>query len=503
MRFPLGAAVLIVALAGAAFRVLHLGENPGWDGDEGYNWSIASNLSAGHLQRFALRYTFVDHPPLFYLLGAALIRLWTADLVALRTLSAACGIATCGALFALGVRIQGRALGAAALGVYALWPLAILQTRWAYTYNLLAPLLVLAIWAALPTRAGERRTARYAHPLLAGALAGLALATDQEGASVVLTVCAVLWWRGGAWALLRGALAAAIAPGAYIGWMLASRRNAFLFDLRHTATRVGGQGPAGTLVELVVRLLHLLWFDPIILLGGYGLLLLPRGLGRRAVAAQAAVLLLFVLAVRDPVPYFRAAVPVLPLCALGAGALILRAIGWTRRTTSAGARRLAALVALATVGVVATVDLRQASGRYTTAIAQSLPHATHDARAMAGWVNARIRPGDVVLAMPQVAWLLHCRTAELLQAVAITGHGTEFYPSGLEPDRWAYDVHLTASRLLVIDAFTGLWVRGHPRERALVAFARARWPLVYRRGEYTVFANPAWSGSSPAIAPKR
>src|SRR5260370_10179641 len=130
-------------------RFANLADNPGWDGDEGYNWSIAGDLAAGHVQMFGMRYAFVQHPPLFYLLGAGLMRLWTHDLIALRALSALCGVITTLGLYGLGVRLGGRRLGWAAAAFYTVWPQAVLQIRWAYTYNLLALLIVLCLWAAL------------------------------------------------------------------------------------------------------------------------------------------------------------------------------------------------------------------------------------------------------------------------------------------------------------------------------------------------------------------
>ncbi len=104
----------------------------------------------------------------------------------------------------------------------------------------------------------------------------------------------------------------------------------------------------------------------------------------------------------------------------------------------------------------------------------------------------QVHPDDLVLAMPQVSWLLHCRTAELLQAVAITGAPTAFYPAGLSADRWAYDVHLDSARYLVVDDFTRAWIAENAGERGLVTRARATWPVVYRHGEYTIYQNPAW-----------
>src|SRR5664280_1961296 len=135
--------LLAAALTALAIylRFAHLLETPGWDGDEGYNLSIASNLAQGRLQMYSFRYAFVQHPPLFYLLAAGLMRLWTPGLLAVRALSAACGVLTIGAVGLLGARLGGRGIGIAAALFLLLWPQAVLQARWAYTYNLLALLL--------------------------------------------------------------------------------------------------------------------------------------------------------------------------------------------------------------------------------------------------------------------------------------------------------------------------------------------------------------------------
>lgn len=511
---------LLVAIA-ALLRLLNLADNPGWDGDEGYNWSIATNLATGHVQRFALQYTFVDHPPLFYLLGAVLMRIWTHDLIALRTLSALCGVATVPALYALAGRLGSRRDGVLAACIYAIWPQAVLQSRWSYTYNLLALLLVLALWAALPRPAtgmgsaasGEtglptdRATQGTGMPgawpsswltrsqptllraIGAGLLAGLALATDQEGATVAVAVCATLWWRGGLRMALQGALAAATPPAFYVGWMLASRRDAFLFDIRHTAGRVGGGGVLSQVGDLLVRAVHLLQFDPLIALGALGLLLLPRSPQRAVLWLQAALLALIALKVRDPSPNFRAAIPLLPLCALGVGALVGRVLGW--RPGRVGSRCGSSTVQLLLVPLAVLLGLLSLAGaaaRFPTAIGFSLPRSTIQAHRVADWINARTASGDLVVAMPQIAPLLSAHTAELLEAVARDGHGTAFYPAVIDPARFAYDPRLDAARFLVIDDFTRSWIKVYPGERALVARAFRSWRIVYRRGEYVVLA---------------
>jgi len=528
---------LITALA-AYLRLTHLDVNPSWDGDEGYNLNIAANLAAGHVRMFALRFAFVQHPPLFFVLGAAARRLFGSDLVALRAVAVAGGL-TVPALLALAGRALGNThAGLLAAGVFAISPQIVIQNRFAYTYNLLMPLtaavmvllltLVRRGMRSLPIEAppAAERAATGAHKgrpytpqglgsrtarggrrewcLLTGAalLTGLALATDQEGLYLLppLLVVAFGWARrrGLAMALVLAALPSAL----YIGWMLALRPAAFLFDVGHTAGRVGGGSPLVQLYLLAYNFAALLRFDPWIPLGLAGLVLARQPRQRGLLLAMVACLLLVVLKVRTPNPLFRTAEPLWPFVALGLGlagealaprlAATVAALlpsSWPGATWG----RAVVLLTLAPLALVTTVDtLAAARGRFTTPIESALPRSPAAARAMAAWINSHSQPTDLVLAMPQISWLLHCRTAELLQAVAITGAGTAFYPAGLPSDRWAYDARPRAARYLVVDDFTHAWIRENRAERAIVQSARARWPVVYQGGEYTVYANPLY-----------
>ena len=558
-------------LVGAYLRLANLADNPGWDADEGYNLNIAANLLAGHAQMFAMRYAFVQHPPFFYLLGALVMRVWTHDLIALRTLSACCGVLTILVLHGLGSALGGRRLGWAAALFYAIWPEAVLQVRWAYTYNLLALLVVVCLWAALPhdapqLRSGgsagptavgaaslqttvtekaleepqlpfvapsdrgrralppdlsqgivqnqgkyrgrgigrplERRLAAASQPtkvggkmrsaLLAGFLAGLALATDQEAAALVLPLV-YLWW-GRDWRSLVGGLAAMVAaPAVYLGVMLATRKADLLFDIHHSASRLD-LGP-GTLLARLADLFH---FDPLVVLGLCGLALATRGRARRAIVGLAILLTGLVLAVRDPAPVFHAAEPLLPLAGLGMGALILAVmdlialmVGGTGRPRGAARAAVATLVLLIPLGATLLLsDLGSVRVGFATGLQPTLPRSAADARRMAAWVNARVRPGNLVIAMPGIAWLFHCRTTELLQAAAVSGHGTAFYPDGLSMARFVYDPRLDAARFLVVDRLTRLLAAEQPQERALILRAKYYWPIVYRGGEYVVYAHP-------------
>ncbi|MGH2409938.1 MAG: hypothetical protein ACRDGS_06150, partial [Chloroflexota bacterium] len=193
--------------------------------------------------------------------------------------------------------------------------------------------------ASQPTSVGGKIRAA----LLAGFLAGLALATDQEAVALVPPLM-YLWW-GRDWRPLASGLAAmAVAPAAYLGVMLATRRADLLFDIHHTASRLDS-GP----VALLGRLADLFRFDPLVVLGLCGLALATGGRTRKAVLGLAILLTGLILEVRDPAPIFRAAEPLLPLAGLGMGALILAVMDLIARAVNGTGRRRGARAAIATL----------------------------------------------------------------------------------------------------------------------------------------------------------
>ncbi len=535
-------------LLAAALRLLNLGANPGWDGDEGYNYNIALNLARGHRQMFALSFAFVQHPPLFFLLAAALFHLFGPSMFLLRLLSTLCCLGTllllrplahelvdggrrgpgptgpwqatdlkrslwalsprrpfrvrplpwsCRARLSMADRARSSMADRARLSLaeriallaslaYAAAPLVVLQNRFGYTYN------GLALWTALATLAvlRYRRTGANGALVLAGLAAALALVTDQEG--VYLLPVLLLGLKGAS--LARRLLACALAlagPALYLGAMALADPAALLFDITHTAARVAGGSLTYQGAALLYYLADLLRFDPLIPLGLAGLALVPYRPARWLLLGLLAAMLLVILKVRDPNPLFRTAEPLLPLVCLGLGTL--GAVLSEGHRVVVGARRALAVAALALVVAGTAYDARAALTRFPTRIGGLLPRSTSDTMAMAGWLNRRLRPNDVVIAMPQVSWTLHARTAELLQSVAYGGQPSAFYPAGIPARRWRYDVSLDAARFLVVDDFTRAWIAQNGAERALVAQARRHWPLVYAHGEYMVYENPKYA----------
>jgi hypothetical protein len=309
---------------------------------------------------------------------------------------------------------------------------------------------------------------------------------------------------------LAGLLACfAVAPG-----LLAA-------DVGDTLGRAAGGNVALQAMELLVNYYRLATLDAWVLLGLVGLWLVgPRG-ARRMLLAAVGLLGLAVLKVRPIGPSLHTAVPLLPLLALGAGAALdvgLRRVygtvaalvaplippgGVGTRARNALALLVAFVVVVAPLAIALAIDAAGLATQLATGNDAALALRPDDARAAAGYVLAHARPGDVALGSPQVVWMLDqpddatgrpraLYAADLLQTVAYSGRAAAFYPAGLPRRRWAFDVSLGHARYVIVDdLLRSLAGPGEVAGLAAVLRTAESWPVVYRRGEYTIYARPA------------
>jgi 4-amino-4-deoxy-L-arabinose transferase-like glycosyltransferase len=516
-----GAAVVVLALC-LVLHVYRLSATPGWDPQEGYNLDIAWNLAHGHLRLFALSSAFAQHPPLFYLQLALSIHIFGYGVAAVRALAALYAVLTCAALLALGRRLLGAGPALWAGLVFTVAPIMLANTRWGYTYAQLAFVGLLCLWAAW--RFVERpHDTRWL--VLAAALAGLAAFSDYEGIAWVLFVALVALRRG--WrssVLAAGVGLAVLALGLLI--CFAAAPAVFAADFTSTFSRAGGGNLILQTVRLLVNYYRLVTLDGWLTLGLAGLFLVPARV-RGFVLGAFAALALVALKVRDIGLSIHTLVPLLPLLALGIGLAIHLAVrrlyawalvwlapllaGSGRGAQSAGevtqqtaSRRVrfaaAALVFVAVVSPVGLALAVDAAGLSSSlATRQDTILATPaDAQETTTFVLAHARPGDLVLASPELAWAFDhpdsspsLRGADLLQTVAQSGQAASFYPDGLPASRWSDDLSLSHARYVIMDdLLRQLAAPGQVGALNPLLTQVERWPVVYQRGQYTVYERP-------------
>jgi 4-amino-4-deoxy-L-arabinose transferase-like glycosyltransferase len=530
----IGLGVALVALC-AVFHVWRIAQTPGWDPQEGYNLDIAWNLLHGRLSLFALTQVFVQHPPLYYLQLALAIRLFGYGIAAARALSALYATLSCVALLLIGQRILGVAAALWAAAAYVVAPVMLENTRWAYSYGLLALVGLGVLWLAWEalTATEASRGRRWLYVAALGA--GVAAYCDYVGVAWIVFVALVglKWgWRPALKALGIGAGTLAIGLLA----LLLISPDVFLADVVSTGGRAAGGDPIAQLIVLLLNYERFLTVDAWLLLGVAGLFLVRRTPARGYLLGVVGLLGLVILKTRTVGPSLHTVTPLLPLLALGVGAALAAAAsalfawsaGWLAPLDTWLARQWPARITLpvpgarsglsraltaALVFVVIGAPLAMAGASDAVGLAGTLTTpqdallaAPADAAAAQTFILTHTRPGDLVLASPQIAWAfdepldssgsasaraLGIEGADVTQTVAYSGQAAAFYPAGLPRDRWAYDISLRRARYVVVDNL--LRALAAPDQLPALAPILAqveRWPVVFHQGQYVIYEQP-------------
>ncbi|HEX2349841.1 MAG TPA: glycosyltransferase family 39 protein [Ktedonobacterales bacterium] len=524
--------VVLVALC-VWFHLYRLAQTPGWDPQEGYNLDLAWNLLHGRLRLFALTQDFAQHPPLFYLQLALSIRIFGYGMLAVRALAGLYAALTCVALLLIGGRMLGAGAALWGAAAYVVAPVMLANTRWGYSYSMLAFVGLLCLWATWEALAATDARLALRWLLVAAALAGLAAFSDYVGVAWIAFVALAglkLGWRRAALALGVGAGLLAIGLLAcLLAWP-----GVFLADVFSTGGRAAGGNPVVAAILLLFNYQRLVTYDAWLLLGLVGVFLVRPARTRNLLLGALALLALVILKVRTIGPSFHTATPLLPLLALGTGVALAAGAGrlfaWAeewlapldRWLDALAARRarvvegaripkegrtlltriLTALLVFVVIGspvaLAGASDAVSLAGTLTTP-QDSLLATPADAQATIQFTLAHAQRGDLVLASPQLAWAfdqpvnvqgraLGVSGADIVQTVAYGGQAAAFYPAGLPRDRWAYDISPSAARYVIVDDL----LRQLAAPDQLPALAPIlkqveRWPVVFRRGQYTVY----------------
>ncbi|MGH2502364.1 MAG: ArnT family glycosyltransferase [Ktedonobacterales bacterium] len=527
--------VALVALC-VWFHVFRLAQTPGWDPQEGYNLDLAWNLLHGRLRLFALTQDFAQHPPLFYLQLALSIRIFGYGIVAVRALAGLYAALTCVALLLAGGRLLGAGAALWGAAAYTVAPVVLANTRWGYSYSMLAFVGLLCLWATWEALAATDAALALRWLLVAAALAGLAAFSDYVGVAWIAFVALAglkLGWRRGLLAL--GVGAGLLALG-LLACLLASP-GVFIADFVSTGGRAAGGNPIVAGILLLFNYQRLATYDAWLTLGLVGVFLVRPAQTRNLLLGAMALLGLAILKVRTIGPSFHTAMPLLPLLALGAGVALAAGVGrlfaWAgewltpldRWLDALAARRagvsaeaavshdgrtllsriLMALLVFVVIGspvaLAGASDAVGLAGTLTTP-QDSLLATPADAQVTIRFTLAHAQRGDLVLATPQLAWAfdqpvdaqgrsLGVAGADIVQTVAYGGQAAAFYPAGLPRDRWAYDIAPSAARFVIVDdLLRQLAAPDQMPSLAPILKQVERWPVVFRRGQYTVYERP-------------
>lgn len=511
--------LLLILLLAAYLRLANHTDNPGWYTDEGTHLDIAQNLLRGRTQYLAInRSTLLFAKlPLFEVLLAGLLGLGVGGggMGTLRAFTGALGVISVGLLYLVVRRTQsGKNPTLALLSalMLAIYPQAILYSRFGFSYNLLTPLVLLAglgLWEYLSATC-EGNAARRRWLSLAALAIGVGAASDLWMFSLVVPLVLVVSTRR--WRDLLWSLPLLFLPfGLYVGVMLLRSPQAFWFDLRSTLSRLNQLSLMAQAKTLALNYTVLVSQDYWMALGIVGLFLL------RPVRLRRLSLLLFLLPFitlgRTAALFslsFYYMIPLLPFVVLGMAGIIERGGPYVSRVIRSGllsllkgwrwrlpdnwltvVTNLVLFLLIATpflTSVALTVN--QVRERFSTHIDPFLIDP-ESARQAAEFVNSRTAPDDVVIASPGVAWLIQTNAADFQMSVAATGRETVLLPGDIPEDRFAFDPRYTRARFVIVDNLWRNWAVWDIAGVADMVHQVETWPLAFEVGEIEVYGNPS------------
>lgn len=477
--------LLTILMLAAYLRLVHVADNPGWYTDEATHLDILQHRLAGETQYLAVTQSVLlfSRLPLFTAVLVPVATLFGVSMTMLRMVTGCLGVLSVGLMYGMvrsGLGDQALALLSALL--LAIYPAAVLYSRFGFSYNLLVPLLLLTLWGL--GRYGENGRSL---PLLLSAIClGLGLVTDLLAMAFVPVWLGIvawcnwrdLWWSG---------LLLALPFGLVTAVSLLTVPNAFLFDWQFVFSRLS-PGLSQQLALLLENGTMLLSQNIWLALGVVGLFFLQPAAWRIRVLAF--VWVPFVILGRTT-PLFSLSfyymIPFLPFAALGVASLVMVLLRfvWSRPVWVRGIV-VGLLVGL--VGWQVGQVVGEVNGRFTTAIDPFLLSAA-DVEAAATFVNERIEPDDLVIGSPTVLWMLNGRSADFQMMVAAKDIATPHLPANLPRERWAFAPTVQQAKFIVVDTLWQRWAVPHVPGLSETLADVETWPIVFEVGEIQVYEN--------------
>ncbi len=494
VRWMWGFLFLGALLLAAYLRLSHLPDNPGWYTDEGTHLEIARQWQNGRIQYLAITQSTLLFAklPLFEGLLTWMVTLFGVSMGTLRGLTAVLNLFTIALLAAVTFSLtDDRWLALLAAGLLTIYPQAVLYSRFGFSYNLLSPLLLLAVWGV----GVYRQNGRWLGVVVAGTAVGLGMVSDLWMVSLLPVLFCLTFPRNPSASIAVCALAG-LPFGLYTLLSLLNQPATFLFDLQFTLGRLSGLSWLEQLQAAAVTVTTLLAQDGWMVLGVVGLWMI------RPLSAQRLFLLFLGLPLlilgRTTALHslgFYYMIPLLPLVVLGVAALLRYGAAQVVATLQPAPRwhKMVSGVTAVLLGLPFFTStwlmVGQINGRWQTAIDPFLLNG-EDAVKTAEFVNQQLQPDDVVITSPGLAWLVNGKVADFQMAVAFTGEATPHMPGNIPPDRWAFDPRYTQARFVVVDNLWYNWAAIHLPAVAAMITSTQQWPLVFRAGQINVYENP-------------
>lgn len=506
--------ILLIFILGIAayIRFVNLRDNPGWYTDEGSDLDIARHLSEGVIRYMSINTStmLVARPLTFHAILAALFQLTgQADILTLRLLTATCSWISVGILGIWGWRTLGAGIALLAAALLAIFPSGVLYARMGFSYNVLEPLFLIALFAAWEY--GRSPRARWL--VVSGLALSIALSIN------LLTIVPLFFIS--AWIFLRSPrqliwfVPVSMAGFAlFAGFMLIRAPDAFLFDLAFTLNRFSYSLESQVLMLLYYfrDLLNVSMWFPLSIAG----LLFALSREQLRYWGYFALFYLFFVLRSTPVAglgYYMI-IDVLPILAIGLAAGLLRGArlafgifssdidGLLARLGQWLSPHMRRYLSMSSAGVLIALifafpllgtgvdTLRSVFWGFHDLPPAGITQNVSDAENVISYINQRLQPDEVILASPQIAWAIRGSVADFQQTGAYLQQKTENFPANVPPQRFVFTPTLDNAKYVIVDNLWRDWAAVKMPAAAALIEQIQHWPLELELGEYRVYRNP-------------
>lgn len=479
--------VLIVLIA-LFVRIVNLDVIPIWQWDEGANLNIAGNILEGRAQIFALKHSFIPHPPLYFLIAIPFIKSFGYCLFSLRILSVLASSATAAILYFIGRDFFSEKTGFLAGLVYALYPAAVFFGRIGFANNQLVFLSTLSFYSLLAFLKTKKRTWLY----LASISAGASFITGFIGVACIIALLTTLYLTEKK-SLKTALFTTLMLPGLFFTCAILLMPNEVLSDLHYHLERtilgstfdrliltillflmIGGLAHAirsffRFIPELNQRLIYLIYafysilclnwvgqdytiirlhgVDYLTALSTLGLIVYPEYLvredkKRRVLLTYLAVHVITLLSFNRT---DHMTMILYPYIALGLASLMQEMKKAYVKKSPTLALAASLIIIVHPLIICAIQDYNFMTGETYT------PQDVENTILVANYVNERASVGDVVLTYSWMAHLMSAESGIILQAFSHDGFDVDPYYMGSYPSkRWVFNTSLANASSIVL-----------------------------------------------------
>jgi hypothetical protein len=494
-RKPDKAILVSVILVWTFLYLPNLRTSPSWYGDEGLALTAGLNLMRGIPAHGSFWNTFwnpyAPYQPFYEVIIGVGATLAGGDILGGRLFNTLCALAIALTLCFGGRRVMTPLAAFGASLIFLGYEQSVIHFRWIFTHNLIALGFIIAfLWLC-----GKPS-------IRADWIAGLGLSLCACALPLGIYGCVAAFLvrilHPRSWLRVLGPYAVATAASMAIGWLMFPGKGFLWTDLAamaefySDASRENGGG-----LKIFQNFYRFFTQDVFHLVGLVGVLLCLVSRARALAVATLAVSVLLLQNRQNLTVFYYQAVLLLPLLAacygagFGALAEFLARRGDIRPTIPQFLKFAPALIgAVFCLGMLPSA----LSGNLKPRIEFWCTQSITEVEAAAEWINKRTTPEDFVLCHQNIAWLLHARTADYLQATTWEGYSTWPFKKPLRKDQFRFAPDVSTARFAVIADIDRRWTLAQPNvEKIIRILDTEKWPIVWSGENYLVFENPRFS----------